>query len=512
MTLDNPLAAWLRLAIVFAWTTAAGFAQPAPAAATPARNLVFILIDDLGIMDLGCYGSGYYETPNLDRLAAEGLRFTNAYTAHPVCSPTRASLLTGRYPARLHLTAYIPGQECPPAKLRHPEHWIKYLRESEHTYAEAFRDAGFATFHAGKWHVGTVNGPGVHGFDAVVKERGRRSMDDPWHVESYTSATEAFIEANAGRPFLAVLSHGTVHVPLYEREELIAKYRSKPAGANGQNNPVMAAMIESMDRSVGRILAKLERLGLDRTTAVVFFSDNGGLSQVLDETTGKTVVATSNRPYRGGKSKLYEGGIRVPLIVKWPGVTERGGMCDAPVISTDLYPTFLEMCGLSAMPEQHLDGESLAPLLRGGSSLERASLYWHYPHYQTLPPHGAVRSGDWKLIEHYEDDTVELFNLARDPGESTDLSGQIPGMAAALRAMLRNHLTAIGAQMPVPNPNHDPAVHWRSGAKGGEYDAEYEKNQSADPRTYVTDPSLDYGRMWTPSMNPDDGVRGAPAQ
>jgi arylsulfatase A-like enzyme len=437
------------------------------------------------------------------------VRFTNAYVAHPVCSPTRASLLTGRYPARLHLTAYIPGQECPHAKLKHPENWIKYLRTEERTYAEAFRDAGYATVHAGKWHVGTELGPAAHGFDAVVPERGRRSMDDPWHVDFYTRQTEAFIEANAGRPFLAVLSHGTVHVPLYEREERIAKYRSKPAGPNGQNNPVMAAMIESMDRSVGRILATLKRLDLDRNTAVVFFSDNGGLSQVQDETTKKSVVATSNRPYRGGKSQLNEGGIRVPLIVKWPGVTKPGGVCRVPVISTDLPPTFLEICGLPAMPEQHLDGLGLASLLRGAATLDRTSLYWHYPHYQTLPPHGAVRSGDWKLIEHYEDGRTELFNLAVDPGEQEEQCGSRPALARSMHSMLRRHLEAIGAQMPTPNPAHDPSVHWRSGAHNGAFDAANERDQAADPRRYIVDPSRDYGRTWIPSPAPDDGIRGA---
>ncbi|MEA2067788.1 MAG: sulfatase-like hydrolase/transferase, partial [Verrucomicrobiota bacterium] len=465
----------------------------ADAAPQKVRNIVFVLADDLGIKDLGCYGSDYYETPNLDRFATEGMQFVNAYSAHPVCSPTRASILTGRYPARLHLTAYIPGQECPKAKLSHPKDWIKYLRNSEVTYGEAFQEEGFATCHIGKWHVGT-KGAENHGFDVVTGARHdhKNSQGDPWFVDCYTRAAEKFMEANRDRPFLVTLSHGTVHVPLYEKEELISKYRKKAPGSNGQNNPVYAAMVERMDWSVGRVLAKLEELGLEKNTAVVFFSDNGGLGNVYDKDLKKSVTATSNLPYRGGKSILNEGGIRVPLLIRWPGVTKPGSTCETPVISTDLYPTFLEMAGLPLQPQQHLDGLSLASLLQGAAGLDRGNLYWHYPHYQSKPPHGAVRSGDWKLIEHYEDGRLELFNVTEDISESRNLASSYPERAEQLRKLLHNHLKTIGAQMPEPNPGHDPSVFWRTGGGNGKYDP-YESKQDEDPRTYVTDPNLDYG-------------------
>jgi arylsulfatase A-like enzyme len=479
-----------------------GFGMDAGAKDNPGkgkmRNLVFILIDDLGIKDLGCYGSDYYETPNCDRLAEEGMQFTQAYAAHPVCSPTRASIMTGRSPARLHLTAHIPGQVCPNAKLKEPD-WIKYLRNSEVTYAEAFREAGYATCHIGKWHLGTVNGAKEHGFQTVVKDRNPfTDMDknDPWFVDYYTSAMEKFLEQNADKPFLAVLSHGTVHVPLTDKEEVIAKYRSKKSGNNGQNNAVMGAMVERMDWSVGRVLAKLKELNLENNTAVLFFSDNGGLNSVLDEQTGKNVTATSNLPYRGGKSQLFEGGIRVPFIARCPGMTKPGSICNTPVISTDLYPTFLDIVGLPLRPKQHLDGLSLMPLLRGEKELPRHNLYWHYPQYHTLEPHSAIRSGKWKLIKFYEDGRLQLFNIESDPGEKLDLAALEPKMTRNLHQFLQDYLLAIGAQMCGPNPGYNPAVFWRQGSMNGQFDNVYEAAQETDPRKYVTDPEKDYGSNW----------------
>ncbi len=466
----------------------------------PVRNIVFILIDDLGVMDLVCYGSDYYETPHLDALASQGMRFTEAYTAHPVCSPTRASILTGRYPARLHLTAFIPGREPTYSKLRAPD-WIKYLRQTEEIYAKPFNEAGFQTFHVGKWHAGheyTGNkSPGLFGFQHVVagSPLHPQTPQDPHAVDRYTRAIEDFMERHRDVPFLAVLSHETVHVPIYDQPEMIEKYRNKPPGSNGQNNPVMAAMIERMDNSVGRVVSKIKELGLENNTAVIFFSDNGGLSSVYSEEHGASITATSNLPYRGGKSQIYEGGIRVPLIIKWPGVTAPGSVCDVPVISNDLYPTFLQMAGLPLMPEQHLDGLGLAPLLSQTGSLNRNTLYWHYPHYQTLPPHSAVRHHQWKLIQHHgEDARIELFNLEDDPGERHNLADSHPEQREKLLAFLHDHLTTIGAQMPYPNPNHDPNRHWRSVDSRGEWDP-YEHDQDNDPRTYVTDPGLDYGAV-----------------
>lgn len=425
--------------------------------AVPVRNLVFILADDLGVMDLGCQGSSYYATPNLDAFARTATRFTNAYAAHPVCSPTRASILTGRYPARLHLTTYIPGQQKPAARLAPPD-WTPYVQQDELTYAEALRDHGFKTLHVGKWHVSTKTTPGDHGFQTVVRDQQYRGRDpqDPWYVDYYTRAVESFMESNRRERFLVVLSHGTVHVPLYEREERIAPWRTKHAGENGQNNPVMAAMIERMDWSVGRVLAKIRELGIEDETAVVFSSDNGGLSNVQDEQTGRMITATSNLPWRGGKSQLYEGGIRIPLLIRCPGRTTPHSVCAEPVITNDLFPTFLEMTGLSPLPSQHLDGLSLAPLLGGAGSLNRQNLFWHYPHYQTLPPHGAVRSGKWKLVVDYESEKSQLFDLSVDPGEQQDQSEVSPAVAQQLRRYLREHLTAIGGQMPAPNPGYNP--------------------------------------------------------
>jgi arylsulfatase A len=468
-------------------------ALPASAALEPlptVDNIVFILADDLGIRDLGCYGSDYYETPHLDRLAAKGMLFTDAYSAHAVCSPTRASILTGRYPHRLHLTAHVPGLNPPTAKLLAPD-WIKYLRKSETTYAEVLRDAGFSTFHVGKWHVSSeyagVNDPALHGFTHV--QRGRsllpKNLEDPHHLMEYTAALTQFIRQHANERFMAVLSMDQPHVPLYEQEECIARFRDKPAGSSGQNNPVMAAMIARMDWSVGEVMALLDELGLSESTAVVFSSDNGGLAN-----------ATSNYPFRGGKSQKYEGGIRVPLIVKWPGVTQPGLVSNVPVISNDFFPTFLSMAGLPLMPEQHLDGLSLAPILSGqADTLARNTLYWHYPHYHIMPPHSAIRHGDWKLIKNYESGSRELFNLADDPGENTDLSRLYPERVSQLDAWLADHLQVIGAQFPTLNPNYDPSRPWLQNRGGNMPFDPFERNQQEDPRTYVEDPTLDYGKV-----------------
>lgn len=453
------------------------------------RNIVFILADDLGVMDLGCQGSDYYKTPNIDAFAKTAVRFTNAYAAQSVCSPTRASILTGRYPARLHFTAHIPGWSRPYARLMAPD-WTPYIQKDEITYAEALRDAGFRTFHAGKWHVSSKTGPAAHGFQEVAPDLSPkgRDMEDPWYVDSYTKAVEDFMERNKDRPFLAVLSHGTVHVPLYEKEGRIAPWREVLPGKNGQNNPVMAAMIENLDTSVGRVLDKIKALGLEEETAVIFYSDNGGLTNVQDEKTGKTITATSNLPWRGGKSQSYEGGIRVPLLIRWPGVTAPGTLCSTPVISMDLFPTFLDMAGLPPLPGQHLDGLSLAPLFMGGK-LERNNLFWHFPHYHTLPPHGAVRSGHWKMVLNYETDEAELFDLAADPGEGNNLAQLRPDVVKTLRDYLTRHLQAVGGQMPELNPNYQP------GAQGKAEPARY------DPRE--GDPARERRPV---STNPENGA------
>ncbi len=410
------------------------------------KNIVFIFIDDMGWRDLVCYGSDFYETPNIDKLAKEGIRFTEAYSAHPVCSPTRSSIATGKYPARLHVSSYIPGPERDYALLSHPADWTKYLKMAETTYAEVLRDHGYKTFHSGKWHLGQLS-PMYHGFDELDPNLGHSAgTDDPKNDLKYSQSAIEFIEENRDSLFLAVISHNTVHVPLETRQDLEDKYTEKEPGSFGQNNAVMAGMIESLDHSVGMVMNKLEELHLLEKTYIIFFSDNGGLAN-----------ATSNRPLRGGKSQLYEGGIRVPFIVKGPRLP-RNHLVSYPVISNDIFPTMLSMAGIELMPEKHMDGISLMPLLTGEKTeLSRENLFFHYPHYQILPPHSAVRSGSWKLIEHYEDGAVELFDLSNDLGETNNLAGALTGKKEEMLQLLHDHLDEIGAQLPTPNPNYNPA-------------------------------------------------------
>jgi len=481
----------ILLPVIFLLLTAAILSAGNDGKPPRVRNIVFILADDLGVMDLGCQGSDYYKTPRIDAFARTAVRFTNAYTAGSVCSPTRSSILTGRYPARLHMTAHIPGYQLPHAKLLAPD-WTPYIQRGEITYAEALRDAGFKTFHAGKWHVSTLTGPADHGFQEVMPDLSSKGkdMEDPWYVDSYTRSVEDFMERNKDRPFLAVLSHGTVHVPLYGKDERIAPWLDKPPGKNGQNNPVMASMIERLDDSVGRILDKIRELGIEEETAIVFYSDNGGLTNVQDEKTGKVVTATSNLPWRGGKSQSYEGGIRVPLIIRWPGLTKPDTACATPVMSMDLFPTFLDMAGLPLLAGQHLDGLSLAPLLAGGK-LDRNNLFWHFPHYHSLPPHGAVRSGNWKLIVNYESDTSELFDLASDPGETNNLGSTRPDVVRTMREYLTQHLQNLGAQMPTPNPNFQVAAEGERALLPNDL---REDDQTKNPRPVSRNP--DNGANW----------------
>jgi arylsulfatase A-like enzyme len=354
--------------------------------------------------------------------------------------------MTGKYPARLHLTTYIPGPEIPHTRLIPPPA-KKLLDPGELTFGEAFKAADYETLHIGKWHLGPT-GPEGHGFEKTFYSHGISLQGDPKGVNQLTRATEGLLELHKDKPFVMVLSHYSVHAPLEAKEEKIKKYVHKPAGRNGQNNPVMAAMIEEIDDSVGRIMQKLKQLEIEDHTAVILFSDNGGLVSPSGEE-----AVTSNRPLRGGKSMLYEGGIRVPLIVKWPGAPSQGSTCNVPVISTDFFPTLLEMTGLPPRPEQHVDGMSLAPLLRGEEQLGRKHLYWHYPHYQAMAPHGAVRSGKYKLIEFYEDGLVELYDLKKDVGEKNNLAVERPEKAESLRRVLHEHLKSVHAQMPTIRPD-----------------------------------------------------------
>ena len=421
-------------------------------------NFVFILMDDLGWMDLSCYGSRFYETPNIDRLATQGMKFTSAYAACPVCSPTRASILTGKYPARLHLTDWIPGYKRENFKLRTPE-FKQELPLEEVTIAERLKSAGYVSASIGKWHLGKEPYyPDKQGFDLNF---GGTNLGHPKHyfypfgIDNITTGTEGeyltdrltaeaekFIEANKDRPFFLYLSHYAVHTPLAGKPEKVEKYKKKVKPGMDQNNPVYAAVIESVDESVGRIMAKLDDLKLADNTVVIFFSDNGGLLDV-----------TSNAPLRLGKGHLYEGGTRDPLIVRWPGKVKAGSTCDTPMISTDFYPTMLEMAGLKGSVP---DGVSIMPLLRQKGSIERKTFYWHYPHYHRCTPGGAIRDGDWKLIEFFEDNHVELYNLKDDLGEKTDLAAKMPEKAGELRKKLADWRKSVNAAMPTPNPDYKP--------------------------------------------------------
>ena len=435
-------------------------------------NVVFILADDLGWADLGCYGSTYHRSPNLDRLAAQGMRFTDAYAAACICSPTLAAILTGKYPARLNLTDWLPGRpDRPDQRLLRPR-INQELPPTETTLAEKLKSAGYATGHVGKWHLGGEGaGPTQRGFDvniagdqtgsprsyfAPFKGRDGRFMpgleqapEGEYLTDRLTAEAEKFIASNRARPFFLYLAHYAVHIPLKAKAEMIALYKPGPAGKQG--NPIYAAMIKSVDEGVGRILAKLDELKLTERTIVVFTSDNGGLS--VRE--GPDTPSTINAPLREGKGYLYEGGLRVPLLVKWPGVTRPGGTSSTPVCSIDLLPTLLAACGVTN--KNAVDGVSLAPLLKGGD-LKRDALFWHYPHYsnQGGRPGGAVRAGDWKLIEFYEDGRRELFDLKKDPGEANNRIAGRPEIARELAAKLQAWRESVGVRGMKPNPDYVP--------------------------------------------------------
>jgi arylsulfatase A-like enzyme len=481
-----------KLTRVLAMYLVGGLAHFAHAVDKP-LNFVFIMADDLGQRDLGCYGSTFYETPHLDALAASGVRFTSAYAACPVCSPTRSSFQSGKYPARTTNTDFFGGPQPDAAALMPrfenrkllPAPYLDRLPHDELTIAEALKEAGYATFFAGKWHLGGKGFMPEHqGYD---ENQGGNSAG---HPKSYFSpyqnpqlkdgppvehldirlASEAarFIKDHRDGPFFVCFCPYEVHVPLQTSAELKRKYRNKARlniapqprfGREGQSNvrlvqnhPVYAGMMETMDAAVGTVLAALEESGVSDHTAIIFTSDNGGLSTAEG-------APTSNVPLRAGKGWMYEGGIRVPLLVRWPTKTKPGTACDNYIISTDFYPTMLEMANLSPRPEQHTDGKSFAPLLRGENEFKRGPIYWHYPHYgnQGGQPSAAIREGDWKLIKFFEDDRTELYNLSNDLSEHCELSHREPERTASLARKLHDWQVSAGAQMPTPNPQFQPA-------------------------------------------------------
>jgi len=427
-------------------------------------NFLFILADDYGWSQLGCYGSLYYETPYIDNLARQGMKFTDAYAACPVCSPTRASIMTGKYPARLHLTDFIAGGKFPYDKYKQPD-WQKFLPLEEITIAEVLKTAGYTTASFGKWHLSIDKkppkslpyNPDKQGFDEYFVTYKPTSKHDPesdaHNVEIITEKSLEFLQNNKDNPFFLYVSHNTIHAPILAKKKLLEKYKNKPGANLPQNNPIVAAMIEDLDNSVGKLLAKLDELDIADNTIVVFFGDNGGLEKSAKQT-----------PLRSGKANLYEGGIREPLIVRWPGVVQKGSTCSEPVTSVDFFPTFLDILDLKNKAPNTIDGISLLPLLRQTGTLSRQAIYWHYPHYHSssIGPGGAVRMGDYKLLEWF-DETIcgpsnrfELYNLKHDIAEQNNLSKKMPGKTEQLRRMLANWRKKVGAQMMTPNPDYDP--------------------------------------------------------
>lgn len=423
-------------------------------------NIVFLLIDDMGWPDVACYGHKFHETPVIDQLARDGMRFTDFYAATPVCSSTRSTIMTGQYSARTGITDFIPGHWRPFEKLVVPK-IDHHLRDGIRTPGDALQAAGYATGYFGKWHLGNDRShqPDKHGFQVTDFQlpkdlRPKKPERGPKSIDYLTNAALWFIDQKKEQPFFLTVSHHAVHIPLEARKDSAAKYKGKTPPREGINNPYYAAMIEDLDTSIGRILGKLEELKLADDTIVVFTSDNGGLRQIY--TKAGDIVST-NAPLRDEKGTLYEGGIRVPMIVRWPGVVKSGSTCSEPTTTADLLATFCDMGG-AAVPDQPIDGTSLVPLLKDPTaSLDRDAIFFHYPHYHHSRPGGAVRRGDWKLIEWFEDDSVELYNLANDLSESRNLAADNPKVVAQLKADAGAFRKRTGARMPTKNPKFDAA-------------------------------------------------------
>ena len=449
-------------------------------------NFLFFLVDDMGWADIGANGSKFHETPNIDRLARSGMRFTQGYAAGSVCSPTRASIMTGRHPVRVNITDWIPGQSNRKTNpLLHPDD-LSHLPLAEVTIAEALKEHGYQTFFAGKWHLGNKGQwPTDQGFDINIGGHHRGSPPggyySPWSnpalkakqpgeylTERLTDESVKFLEErDKTSPFLLYLSYYNIHTPIQAYKKHIDHYKAKAAKAfqdvtptepehdginrTRQDNPALASMVAAVDDSVGVLLGKLTELKLDKNTVVIFFSDNGGLSTLGRPGPG------CNLPLRAGKGWLYEGGVREPTIIRAPDVTQPNSVSHKPMVSMDFFPTMLDLAGLPLQPKLHVDGQSLLPHLKGDDSGQR-TFYWHYPHYHgsTWKPGASIRDGDWKLIEFYHYKNFELYNLADDPGERQNLAKAKPTKAKLLRAKLLAWQKQMQAKMPVPNPDYDP--------------------------------------------------------
>ncbi|TKG90422.1 DUF4976 domain-containing protein [Puteibacter caeruleilacunae] len=476
----------LGLGLFFAGSLFAACNSSGPKTESSKPNILFILVDDLGWADVTCNNpNSFYETPNIDKLASQGVRFSNGYASCPVCSPTRASLMTGKYPARLNITDWIPGRDPKNQRLLGTvdEH---NLALSEVTIAETLKESGYTTGFFGKWHLGETEEfwPEHQGFDINIGGHHKGSPPGGYYSpyknprltngpegeylpDRLTDETIHFIKTNQQKPFFAYLSFYTVHTPIQASKRHLDKfkkklkelkieetsYRDEHDGITRitQADAAYASMVYAMDENVGRLMAQLKELNLDKNTIVVFTSDNGGLSTLY-----RKGAPTSNEPLRAGKGWCYEGGIRVPFIIKTPQQKQPGRVIDQPVISNDFYPTILDLAGIPMKPNQHKDGASLKPILTEGNTIDRETLYWHYPHYHgsAWTPGAALRHNEWKLVEFYDKEKVELYNLKDDPSEQTDLAVKHPEKLKELKDMLKKWQTEMNAKFPIPNPNY----------------------------------------------------------
>lgn len=507
-------------------------------------NIVFFLVDDLGWSDLGYEGSSFYETPNIDKFARENVSFSNAYAASHVCSPSRASVISGQYPARLHLTDWLPGRENYPFQKLSNADIVQHLPYDILTLPEILKENGYATAIFGKWHLGEDSlSTKKQGFDLHIPDYNKGwpngtyfspynmkglegGPDGEYLTDRLTNEAIKYIEKNKEKPFFLFMSHFAVHDPIEGRPDLVQKYKKKLEGIplpkvlpfilepnpddsvqltreelnallkqpeykgfelspyrtvkvkQIQDNIQFAAMVESVDESFGKLLTELDKLGLRDNTIIIFFSDNGGMSaanyfkpdrKIAPKNLDKA-FSTSNLPLRGGKGWLYEGGIREPLIIQWKGtILSKGTICDVPIISIDFYPTIIDLAGIPKLGNMLLDGKSFAPVLENSknvSDIKNRALYWHFPQYSNhgqQSPGGAIRLGDYKLLEYYENYRVQLFDLKKDPGELYDLSKKMPAKVNELKKMLDDWRIDIKANMPYPNPDYDPSYgkEWR---------------------------------------------------
>lgn len=450
----------------------------------PKPNIVLVIIDDMGWKDMGCSGSLYYETSHIDAMAADGIRFANAYSAAPVCAPSRGAIFSGKNPARTKFTTVFEGESSPDDRLyeeskqrdggANNQYYEALHRhnvpQSEIFFAEVLRDAGYATGYFGKWHCGIHKDytPDKRGFEVAIGYRnkhvptavsghwgktfkpygvGLETLDDDKYVaDALTDECINFIQENSHKPFLAVLSHYLVHNPIQAKPELVKRFKNK--ATTDQDNPEYAAMLASVDKNLGRLIEELKKLGIEENTMVVFTSDNGGLNS-----------NTSNYPLLGGKSYAFEAAMRVPFIVQWPKRVEPGQISEQRIVGMDIYPTFLEIANINLKHKQHLDGESFLPKLKAKSITDNRRLIFHYPHYTgNTSPYSSIIEGDFKLIHFYNDEegAYLLFNLEEDPYEQNNLSEKLPEITKKLALILKKELNKMEAEFPQANPNYNP--------------------------------------------------------